>query len=345
MLELKKPPKLNSGDRVAAVSLSWGGAGDDETRWRYEQGKQRLEDLFGLEVVEMPNTLKGSAYLYENPQKRAEDLMQAFSDRKIKAIFSCIGGNDSIRLLPFINYDIIRNNPKIFCGYSDTTVTHYMCLKAGVSSFYGPAILTDFAENITMPEYTFDAVRKTLFDSAVVGEIQPSPSWTSERLDWIIENKSRARKFYPNRRYELIQGKSKVQGRLIGGCTEVLALIRGTSLFPTFDCFDEAILFLETCEELPPPWFIEDELRCYGTMGLLNRINGIFWAKPMGETYHAEYKQVIVKVLKEFGCSELSVLYNGSFGHNEPKTMLPYGALAEIDCENRSFSILESGVI
>ena len=344
MLELKKPRKLNVGDKVATVSLSWGGAGDDAIRWRYEQGKKRLKELFGLEVVEMPNTLKGSAFLYENPQKRAEDLMMAFSDNTIKAIFSCIGGNDSIRLLPYTNFDIIRNNPKIFCGYSDSMVTHLMCLKAGLSSFYGPAVLTDFAENIAMPEYTVNAVRKAFFACEAIGDILPSPSWSGEYLEWINENKGRAGKFYPNRRYELVQGKGKVWGRLIGGCTEVLLLIRGTALFPPLDCFDEAILFLETCEELPPPWLIENELRCYGTMGVLNRLNGIFWAKPMGETHYVEYKQVIVKVLKEFGCFELPVLYNGSFGHNEPKTILPYGALAELDCENQSLSILESGV-
>ena len=344
MRELIKPQKLNIGDKVAAVSLSWGGAGDDEIRWRYEQGRQRLEKLFGLEVVEMPNTLKGSDFVYNNPQKRAEDLMQAFSDSSIKAVVSCIGGNDSIRMLPYIDYDTIRSNPKIFVGYSDSTVTHFICLKAGISSFYGPAILSDFAENVTMPQYTADAVRRTFFSGDPIGEIFPSPSWTGERLDWIIQNKNTARKFSPNRRYELLQGSGKARGRLIGGCMEVLDYIKGTSLFPSIDYFDDAILFIETAEVFSPPWLIEDELRAYGSMGILNRINGIFWGKPMCETYYAEYKDVIGKVLKEFACGELPVLYNGSFGHNEPKTVLPYGALAEIDCQNLSFSILESGV-
>jgi len=344
MRELIKPQKLNIGDKVAAVSLSWGGAGDDEIRWRYEQGRQRLEGLFGLEVVEMPNTLKGSEFIYNNPQKRVEDLMQAFSDSSIKAVVSCIGGNDSIRMLPYIDYDVIRNNPKIFLGYSDSTVTHFICMKAGISSFYGPAILSDFAENIALPQYTADAVRRTFFSGEPIGEILPSPSWTGERLEWIIQNKNIARKFSPNRRYELLQGRGKARGRLIGGCMEVLDYLKGTSLFPPLDYFDDAMLFIETAEVFSPPWLIEDELRAYGAMGILNRIKGIFWGKPMCETYYVEYKDVIGKVLREFSCEELPVLYNGSFGHNEPKTVLPYGALAEIDCENLSFSILESGV-
>ena len=344
MRELIKPQKLNIGDKVAAVSLSWGGAGDNEIRWRYEQGRKRLEEHFGLEVVEMPNTLKGSEYVYCNPQKRAEDLMQAFSDSSVKAIISCIGGNDSIRMLPYIDFDVIQKNPKIFMGYSDSTVTHYICMKAGISSFYGPAILSDFAENVTMPQYTADAVRRTLFSSEPIGEILPSPSWTGERLDWIIQNKNTARKFSPNRHYELLQGRGRVQGRLIGGCIEVWNFLKGTSLFPPLDYFDGAILFLETAEVFSPPWLIEDELRGYGAMGILNRINAVFWGKPMSETYYEEYRDVIGKVLREFGCEDTPVLYNGSFGHNEPKTVLPYGALAEIDCENLSISILESGV-
>lgn len=344
MRELIKPQKLSIGDKVATVSLSWGGAGDDEIRWRYEQGKRRLEEVFGLEVVEMPNTLKGSEFVYNNPQKRAEDLMQAFSDSSIKAIISCIGGNDSIRILPYIDFDIIRSNPKIFMGYSDSTVTHYICMKAGLSSFYGPAILSDFAENIAMPQYTADAMRRTLFLDEPIGEVPPSPSWTGERLEWIIQNKNTARKFSPNGHYELLQGKGKARGRLIGGCIEVWNFIKGTALFPPLDYFDGAILFLETAEVFSPAWLIEDELRGYGAMGILNRVNGIFWGKPMCEMHYAEYKDVIGKVLREFDCGELPVLYNGSFGHNEPKTILPFGALAEIDCENFSFSILESGV-
>ena len=85
----------------------------------------------------MPNTLKGTDYLYNHPEKRAEDLMAAFKDKTIKGIFTCIGGDESIRMLPYIDFDVIRDNPKVFIGYSDTTISHFMCLKAGISSFYG----------------------------------------------------------------------------------------------------------------------------------------------------------------------------------------------------------------
>ena len=81
---LIKPNKLKAGDRIATVSPSWGGAGEPELRWRYDQGVRRLEDIFGLKVIPMPNSLKGGDYLYNNPKARAEDLMTAFRDESIK---------------------------------------------------------------------------------------------------------------------------------------------------------------------------------------------------------------------------------------------------------------------
>ncbi len=344
-MNLIKPKRLNKGDKVATVSLSWGGAGDEEILWRYNQGKERLETLFGLKVVEMPHTLAGTEYVYSHPKERAEDFMQAFADPEIKAVIACIGGEDSIRMLPYIDFDAIKNNPKIFSGYSDSTVPHFMCMKAGVSSFYGPAILTDFAENVSMSNYTVNAVNKAWFNTEPIGEIMPSDTYTAQRLKWIVENRNTARQFYRNTGYELLQGTGKVQGKLIGGCLEVIAYIKGTMLFPPIEYFDNAILFLETSEELPPVWLVEDSLRHYGTMGILGRIAGIFWGKPQGGMYYEEYKTVIKKVLAEFGRDDMPVLYNGSFGHNEPKMILPYGALAEINCEIKSFSILESGVV
>ena len=345
MKPLIKPRKLNPGDRVATVSLSWGGAGDDEIKWRYLQGKERLETLFGLEVIEMPHTLAGTEYVYRNPKARAEDMMAAFADPDIKGIFSCIGGDDTIRLLPYIDYDVIRNNPKVFVGYSDTTTNHLMCYRAGLSSIYGPAILTDFAENIQMPDYTVHWLRKVLFSTEPISEIAPSETWTSELLRWVIENKNTARKFVPNTRHELLQGAGKIRGHLIGGCMDVFDLLRGTELFPTLDDFSGAILFLETSEEMPAPGSVLYNIRTYGAMGILERLGGIIVGKPFDNKYYDEYKLRITRALSEYGRADIPVLYNLSFGHCEPKFCIPYGAIAEIDCDRKAFRILESGVV
>ncbi|NCU16649.1 S66 family peptidase [Pallidibacillus pasinlerensis] len=342
---LIKPEKLQPGDKVATVSLSWGGAGDPELRWRYEQGVKRLKDVFGLEVVAMPYSLKGSEFIYNHPEARAEDLMNAFKDPSIKAIFSNIGGDESIRLLPYIDFDVIRNNPKIFMGFSDTTITHFICLKAGLSSFYGPAIMLDFAENVAMHDYTIKYVKRTLFSDEPIGKIEPAKEWTSELLDWAIpEYRNRKRKMNPNHGPEVLQGSGIVSGKLIGGCIEVLEFMKGTELWPEPRTWDDSILFFETSEDKTEPQYITYWLRNYAAQGILQKAKGIIFAKPYDEVYYEEYKEAILTVMNEYGLTNIPILYNLNFGHTEPKFIIPYGALAEIDCENKAFSILESGV-
>ncbi|HEU5141231.1 MAG TPA: S66 peptidase family protein [Bacillales bacterium] len=341
---LKKPKKLQEGDKIATVSPSWGGAGDPDLRWRYEQGIERLSSVFGLEVESMPNSLKGSDFLDENPQARAEDLMMAFEDESIKGIIANIGGEDSIRLLPYIDFEVIRGNPKIFMGYSDVTIPHLFCHKAGVSSFYGPAILTDFAENVEMDPYTVEMVKRTLFSDEVIGEIQPAKEWTSEFLEWDVKNKNQQRKMKPNSGYEVLQGSGIVQGRLIGGCIEVLEFAKGTEIWPDRRCWEDSLLFFETAEEKSEPDFIRRWLRNYAAQGILQTVKGIIFGKPLDENYYEEYKEEVLRVMKEQDLEDLPILYNLNFGHTEPKFILPYGAMAEINCDKGTFSILESAV-
>ena len=263
MPSLIKPPRLRPGDIVATVSLSWGGAGDENILWRYQQGKARLETRFGLRVVEMPHTLAGTAYAYEHPQERAADLMQAFTDPCIQAIFCCIGGEETIRLLPYIDFAVIRRHPKIFMGYSDTTVNHLMCWKAGLSSFYGPAVLSDFAENLRLPAYTEKWVKKALFSPEPLGQVEPAGEWTAEFLRWDIENQKTARRFQPNGGYRLLQGSGTVTGRLLGGCLEVFDWLRGTPLFfPSTT--GNAAAFSSALPEMPAAAFLFSDNVCAG---------------------------------------------------------------------------------
>jgi len=342
------PKALKKGDKVAIVSLSWGGAGDGEIHNRYMTGKKRLEDIFGLEVVAMPHALKGSAYVSEHPKERAEDLMAAFRDPEIKGIISTIGGNDTIRLLPYIDYDVIKNNPKILMGYSDTTVNHFMCYKAGLRSYYGPCVLMEFAENIQMHDYTVENIMWTLFSTEPVGEIEPVKEWTSEYLPWdSAENNRTLRKMQPETHgHEILQGTGKVQGRLIGGCIEVLDWLRGSVLWPSKEEWTGKILFLETSEDKPSPDMITFMLRALWATGILDVISGIVVAKPQGEKYYDEYKDVFKEVIGiQCGRPDLPILYNVSFGHTSPIAIMPMDALAEIDCGMKTLRILESGVV
>ena len=209
-----KPKKLKKGDKVAIVSLSSGLAGEEMFRHRYELGKKRIEQL-GFNVVTMKNALKGIEYLYNHPEKRAEDFMEAILDKDIKGIICNIGGDDTIRLLPYIDFDAIANNPKVFMGYSDTTINHFMMQKAGVVSYYGPAVMTDFAENNNMHTYTLKYINEVLLENREDILIKSSDKWTSEYLDWAIEkNDNISRKMNEEKYgYEVLQGKRNIYWR------------------------------------------------------------------------------------------------------------------------------------
>ncbi len=102
MKDLIVPAKLNEGDTVAFISVSGGRAGDKDMISRYLLGKRRFEKIFNVKVVETPNALKGSEYLYEHPEKRAEDLMWALKNDSVKGIVCNQGGDDSYRVFPIL---------------------------------------------------------------------------------------------------------------------------------------------------------------------------------------------------------------------------------------------------
>ena len=344
-----KARRLSPGDRVATVSLSWGGPG--AFPHRYEAGKRQLQDEFGLEVVELPHTLCDPEWLYRNPRARAEDLMGAFEDPAVSGIFSTIGGDDSIRLLPYLDPAVFRSSPKVFLGYSDTTVTQLALFKAGLVSFYGPAIMANFAENRGMFPYMVSSVRRTLFSSAPVGTVEPNRGgWTAEELDWAVpENQQRARRLNPHEGWRFLQGSGVARGRLLGGCLEVLEFLRGTELWPEDDSWRGAILFLETSEEAPSPLVLSRALRVYAAMGVLENLSGILLAKPGGDIpveRFGEYEEALLQVVAgEQQLVDLPVITRMDFGHTDPMFVLPYGVEAEIDCEKQRFSIVEGAVV
>ncbi len=343
-----KPQRLQAGDRVAAISLSWGAAATFPQR--YALGKQQLEATLGLQVVETPHALRDPDWLQRNPQARADDLMGAFADPAIKGIIAIIGGEDSIRTLPYLDLAVLATHPKVFLGYSDTTITHFACWKAGLTSFYGPAIMTEFAENGGMMPYIVDSLRRTLFSADVVGEVTADTlGYTSQRLEWgEPANQLIRRRLQPAVGWRWLQGQGRHQGRLIGGCLEVLDWLRGTDFFPPLSDWDGAILFLETSEEMPPPHQVTRFLRSLAAMGIVERLGGLLYGRPYEQDdprQWVEYDDAILKAVRdEAGRADLPIVTHMDFGHTSPQFVLPYGIMASIDCEQQRFHILESAV-
>lgn len=347
-MELIKPRRLQPGDTLAAVTLSWGGPG--AIPHRYAAGKQQLEAALGVRVVEMAHTLRDPDWIARNPQARAEDLMAAFADPQIQGVVATIGGDDSIRVLPYIDLDVIAHNPKIFLGYSDSTITHLACYRAGVGSFYGPSIMAGFGENTGPFPYMVEAVRRLLFMAEAPGVLAPSvDGWTVEELDWNDPaNQLRRRTLNPSTGWNWLQGRGTVRGHLLGGCLDVLDWARGTPWWPALEAWDGAILFIETSEEAPPPIYVARMLRSLAAMEILPKLAGILFGRPGGQLpvdFFREYDSAILEVVAgEAGLTELPVVTRMDFGHTDPMFVLPYGVLAEIDCRQQTFQIVEPAV-
>lgn len=340
MLSLTTPAPLKKGDTVAAVSPSWGGAFIYPQR--YEAGKRQFEREFGLKVVEMPHTLSCPAELASNPKARADDINRAVRDKNIKALITTIGGDDSVRLLPYLDYRAIAENPKFFIGYSDPTAIHFAFLKAGVSSVYGPAFMTTFAENGGIFKYAADSLRKILFEGSPAGEIKPAPEWTDEHPDWgVAENQNKKRKRFKNKGYKFLQGKKTARGHLIGGCLEVLEMIKGTPVWPAPGIWQNSILFLDISEEAPAPVYVTRCLRNYAAAGILSGIKGILVGRPCNvpQKDFSLYDEAVLSAVRDEAGMEIPIVTRMDFGHTDPVCCLPYGAAAEINPERGTVSL------
>jgi muramoyltetrapeptide carboxypeptidase LdcA involved in peptidoglycan recycling len=341
-----KPPRLKAGDTVAAISLSSGLAGIFPQV--YETAKRNLEQFFSLKVITTPHALKDPDWIYNNPKARAEDLHWALENQEVKGIFSMIGGDESVRILPFINHELIRKHPKIFMGFSDTTVQLITFLNAGVVSFQGPAMMAGISSLKAFP-YAREAIQQMLFDG-YVGAMHPAPFWSETNLDWELPD-------YSDKAHEplnvqqgegwlWLQGDKKVEGHLIGGCVEVLEMLKGTQWWPKPELFEGAVLYLETSNDVPPPTQVEYWLRNYGSQGILNSISALLFARARDYTpeMKTQLNEVILKVLKEVGREDLPVVANMDIGHTTPMMVMPNGCKVFVDTEKKEVRLLGPSV-
>ena len=343
---MKKPRHLRPGDKVAVVSLSRGLLGEAEFIHKYHLAKERLERDFGLEVVAMPHALSGVDELYRHPEFRAQDLMDAFRDDSIKAVFNAIGGDDTIRLLPYIDFSVLSEHPKIFTGFSDTTSNHFMLFHAGVTSYYGCSVMCDLSEYGGINDYTKRMITSTLFAPQPTLEIPSSPYWyddEDEKIWWSEANMHRARAYHPEEiGYEILQGSGVVEGPLLGGCLDVFIELLGTSIWPTLDQWRGKLLFLETSEEDMSCDLLTWILRNLQAQGIFDVICGIIVGKPARRSKYEAYKEVYRKVVGgEAGHPELPILYNVNIGHAYPNGVLPIGVPCRLDADRKTLTLTE----
>lgn len=337
-MKLIKPLKLNTGDAVATISPCWGAAGESDVVWKYNIGKSRLEKM-GLKVIPAPNSMRGEDYLQKNLSARAEDILWAFENKNIKGIIANIGGNDSHKVLPYLNMKSIACNPKIFIGYSDVMNFHLYCYKAGLSTFYGHNLLPIIAETPYFHPYSAYWFKKVLFNNEVIGEIHSAETFSCDENNYFDVNYRKS--YFTETGYLFVHGKGIVQGRLLGGHTGLM-----TCDFISPEDFFNKILFIEDIAEFFTPELFGDFISWLAENGILHRLKGMLIGKLCAYRSFDEYKTVLNKIISDkYGLDDFPVVANMNFGHTSPICILPYGAMTEIDCENKRVSVLESGVI
>jgi muramoyltetrapeptide carboxypeptidase len=301
------PERLHPGDTVALIAP----ASPPPDPQAVDHSIAMLETL-GFRVKLPRNARKRLGFLAGTDRERAGDLMRVFADPKVKAIFCLRGGYGTPRLLPLLDYRVLRENPKIFVGYSDLTALHCaFLLKANLLSFHGPMLASDFIKPDFTP-FSRESWLRLLMQPRVYGGICHG---------------------YPQNTVSILH-RGMASGGLIGGNLSLLCTTLGTPFQPSFK---EKILFLEEVGE--PPYRFDRMLTHLLNAGVLQQVAGIAIGlcedceDPKAQTT-TEYRQTLRDVLKDRLLPlKIPVVTGLPFGHVPFNATLPIGGRVVLDAE------------
>lgn len=340
-MNLTIPKKLRKGDTIGFISPSAGLA--PFAMHRIERAKTLFAKL-GYRVKIGKSALENKGFVSASVSERVQDIHDMFQDNDVKMLISTIGGNHSNQLIKHLDYKLIKDNPKIFMGYSDNTVLHYaLQSQANLATYYGPCVMTQFGENPTIMDYTLE-----YFLDAVSAEknvqaydIKPSKLWTEEFLDWFQkEDEKRPRKTKKNTGYEWLR-KGRVEGELLGGSIPSVNHLAGTKYW--CDPKDK-IFFIDIPEgKLPSEGLALSDLDSFladlDNAGLFDSIKGLI----VGRLYKyssenvQELKKIVLKYTEKNKCP---ILYNANIGHTDPIATLRLGSKVMLDSSRDSLRII-----
>lgn len=326
------PEKLKSGDevRIIAPSRSMNILGKETI----EIAKTRLESLglkvtFGKYVNEADED-----YGVASIQHRVDDLNEAFLDKNVKAILTVIGGLNSNQILKYIDYETIKKNPKIICGYSDiTAVLDAIYTKTGLITYYGPHF-SSFGEKKGF-DYTLRYFKKMFFENEEF-EIKSSEKWSSD--SWFIDQENR--NFIPNKGMISIN-EGIAEGLIVGGNLSTFALLRGTEFMPDLK---DKIIFLEHIGEEGKDGFlnIDRQLQSFIHLPDFKYVKALVLGRTIPSLEMNEKKWTkIIKSKKEL--ENIPVIVNCDFGHTTPMFTFPIGGKTNISINSNKIILRIKG--
>lgn len=312
--------KLKKGDKIAIVAPT--GGGDMISASVREIANKRLNDM-GLEPVFYPTTFRKIEMTQRDKIDRANDINKAFSDPEIAGVMTILGGHSSVHVLEYLDFDVIKRNPKLFSGYSDVTILNVaLYSKAGLKTLSGPHY-SSLGMDLGLEE-TLESFKRLAFAPEEKVTYSVAKEWSNDH--WYLDQK--ARTFIPNDG-PLIVNPGKAQGTLIGGNLCTMALLTGTSYLDIPD--KDVILFIEDDFETNLNTFDRILFGFTEAIGC-SRIKAILigrFEKP--SNISDEDIRTLFKHRHYF--SNIPVIANLDFGHTTPMISIPYGGWCEIKAD------------
>lgn len=318
------PKKLKAGDeiRVVAPSLSMSIIAEENR----EIANKRLSDL-GFKITFSKNVEESDDFNSSSIKSRVADLHKAFLDPKVKAVFTVIGGFNCNQLLKYIDWKIIKNNPKVFIGYSDTTaLQNAIFAKTGLITYSGPAWST-FAQKLHF-DYTLDHFKKCLMSDETIN-IKPSLEWSDDA--WYRDQNKR--ELVKNNGW-LIINQGKATGTLLGANLCTFNLLQGTEYFPDLK---NSILFLED-DEISTDVEFDRNLQSLIHQPTFNGVRGVVIGRFQNASKMTNDK--LIKIIKtKAELKKIPVIANVDFGHTSPIITFPIGGEVIMDTKKKSILI------
>ena len=327
------PNKLKTGDEVRVIAPSRSmKIINNETR---EIATKRLTDL-GLKVTFGKNVELCDDFTSSSIEARLEDLHDAFKDQNVKAILTVIGGFNSNQLLSHIDYELIKNNPKILCGFSDiTALSNAIYAKTGLVTYSGPHY-SSFGMKYGF-DYTLDYFKKMFFEENEI-EIKSSDVWSND--PWFINQEQRD--FHKNHGMFIIN-EGKANGTIVGGNLSTFCLLPGTQYMPKFE--ENTILFIENDATVSGSIYIVEFDRMLHSLihqPDFKNVKGIVFGRAEKNCDMNPDKWKLMIHNKE-ELKNIPIVADADFGHTTPIFTFPIGGQANLDLTNGNINISIKG--